>query len=354
MRGRSVFLVTAAALLCAGCNQTTAPAPVGNIEHVISPQASVDGTATSDGADLFRANTVSTDSDGAVTFHLVSGNLLCEMLSLAEVQVQPDGETLVQWQSGETICAKQGGAATGSHTVTSAGTSIEWDDPVFAVIVQESGDVVKVSQGFVRVQSEATGGSVLVGPGQQTIVNRGMDPIPSIPIELTVLEQGIFQEMDQWYEPPELGRPLQIEESGTLIRVFERESILVALDVSQETSDEDVAFVRDILDLLGQSWGVQSEIVMVGMTDLLRQPDLSEVDVVVSRRPPEEMSTIPFFQREGEELWVLAFREDSAFGGAMEDFLVGALMQGRYDEAYLRAFGTTPSYQEFEPLLFRP
>jgi hypothetical protein len=38
----------------------------------------------------------------------------------------------------------------------------------------------------------------------------------------------------------------------------------------------------------------------------------------------------------------------------MEDFLVGALMQGRYDEAYLRAFGTTPSYQEFEPLLFRP
>jgi hypothetical protein len=70
-------------------------------------------------------------------------------------------------------------------------------DPVFGLIVEEDQTAVKVTSGFVEVQSLVTDSQVAVRveSGQQTTVFRGMDPRPPEPITIDENEDEIFKRL---------------------------------------------------------------------------------------------------------------------------------------------------------------
>ena len=354
MKKRLAYLLFIAAILVGGCNNgVVTPPVVGSITHVGSPLAYVNDVETSDGASLFRGSTVSTDGSGSVSLGLHVKDFLCNLLSDSRLQVEPDGETVVSWIAGEAMCATSGGAGT-CHTLTANKTTVDLVDPVFAVIVRGADDTVKVSRGFVRVGSLATGGTVILGPGQQTVIAAGQSPLPPMPIELTVLEQQLFDELNPRFIAPEFGQPADFSKSVTLTRIFERGVILASVDVAQLQNEPAYWFAGQMLDLLAQAWGVKVDMRELRPEEAQQQMEASELDLLISPQAFDQLAGIPFFQEKGSGSWALLFLEDESFRHGLEAFLRVAIERTDYAGLYMEAFGESPSYQAFEEFLFRP
>ena len=354
MKAFALTLIAVVCLVLTSCNGTSTVSPtVGSVANVVNPSGYVNGATTSDGAILHEAARVSTDSGGQVTFKLnpapntsVDKHLQCTVLSSAEVQVRPSAGVYVKWWNGSTICATSGGGGT-SHSVTSNGTSVDWNDPVFEVSVGESEDVVKVQQGLVQVISESSPSPLVVGPGQQTIVPKGREPAPPSPIQMSDIEAKFFDQLAPIYPSPSLQPPSNTIDSEILSRIRDRQSIIVMVDQSAGLDEHEMQFIQVLVSKLAETWQVKP--VFVERAIRITQP---QVDVVITANPKDLPASVPLFEGDEGRIWSIAFSSDDTFRTTLEGFVRSSVVSGIYNESYLESFRRPPSYQPLASFLF--
>lgn len=347
-------LCALAIFLLAACDPTPAtPQTVGSITQISSPHAYVGGSQTSDGESLHATDNVSTDPSGNVSFDLDEKGTLCNMSVDSEVQVHPSSSVLINWVRGTTSCSTAGGGSTTVHTVTSNGTSVDWEDPVFQVVVSEKEDTVRVLNGFVQVRSAEVAGQVLLGPDQQTVVSPGQAPTEPEPVTLTEVELQLFEGLEQRYQVPELERPSDIGDSERLARVFEQRMLRVGYDGDQ-MGGQDLEFMRMMVGLLAETWQVQFELRAVSPEAAAKLIEAGELDLFVSPRAPETLTSQAFFEGADSVPLSLAYPADSEFRVALEGFLRASVEQKQYGNLYQQVYGRTPSYQPLEEIFLRP
>ena len=211
--------------------------------------------------------------------------------------------------------------------------------------------------GFVQVSSLETdsGLTVLVGPGQQSLVAPQTDPTAAEALreeELTSLEQEVIPELVEQVPAPSFGRP-EAGDSPALQSIFDRGSIVVGFDAKADVGDGAGAFIDSFMSFLGQGWKVEPVVRAVELDLGLAALEAGEVDVVVSPFLPEGTVSLPFFEDRTGQVWALAVHlGDEVFQQALADFLRASLQADEYGLRYRGAFdGAEPVYGSLGSLL---
>jgi hypothetical protein len=335
---------------------TTAPPSkaVGTVLQVILPVARVNEAQAFAGDRVPAGSTVSTDGVGSVDFGLEEKIDRCRLLNSSSVQVTPTGDVLLKYLQGTAWCVTDTDP-TFRMLADGQGTEIAVSDPVFGVTVEADHTVVSVASGFVEVSSRAVeGASVVVGPDQQSLIFPDQAPATPGPFAVDALppdEQTAVGTLLGGLPEPDFGPP-DPAGSPTLTRVFERETIVVAVDEGSIGDAGTGTFIETFVEFLAREWGVKPFVFYVPLDRALTGLAVGDVDVVVTPVPPPETGSLPFFQDQVETTWQMAFDgEDGVFRDALSDFLVAALQAGEYGTRYVDAFGVTPSYEPLRPLL---
>jgi len=198
------LLIVAAGWSWAACQPAVTPSPqnhpVGEVEQLAHPSATVGAGAANIGSPIFPGDVIRTDGTGQVRYRINPKVRWCDTHPSSELEVLPSGPDappLLRWNTGSSYCVTE--ATDGEvHLGISDYGEIRLSDPVFGVIVRGPRAVVKVTHGFVEVRSLKTNSGLVVtaGPMQQVVIGDQEDPLPPEPIVFDAGEREIFAELE--------------------------------------------------------------------------------------------------------------------------------------------------------------
>jgi len=323
---------------------------VGNVTDVLLPQAFLDGVKAHQGDSIRARQTLSTDDGGAADFSLNQKISSCRLLESSAVQIQPAG-ALLAFVRGTTYCWTT--ADQQLHKVTAGSAQLIMSDPVFGVTVQGGQVVIKVDVGVIKVSSPQTntGVSLVIGPGQFTVVPAGQNPqSPGRISDLNLPEEEmrVATAYSSLPPPPFLGRP-DAGSSALLARVFARGHLLAGVDqntLAEGTPERD--FVSRFLRFLGRHWKDSSghelgvDEVSLAPEDAPAALKEDKIDLFVST---ERGATPLFVDLQGRIFKLAVAMGDQGFRQAIRVFLQGDVQGGTYDNRYRSVFdGENPNY----------
>lgn len=365
LRNRSVALIAVVLVLAADCNSESggggggASVVGGSVMHVRLERAFVAGLRAADGDTIRKTDTVSTNSQGVVDFDIQDKVESCTAFNQSAVAVYPNSPSLIplmRFEEGRTWCNTDADATIEVQLEAGGRARLLLSDPVFGVEITGDQVVVRVMLGFVQVSSLETDGglTMLVGPGQQSVVAAQADPTAAAGFlveELTSLEQQVVPELVKQVPAPSFGPP-EAADSPALQSIFDRGSIVVGFDAKADVGDGAGAFIDSFMSFLGQGWEVEP-VVRAIEVDGLAALEAGDVDIVVSPSLPESTLSLPFFEDRAGQVWALAVRPgEEVFQQALADFLRASLRADEYGLRYRGAFdGAEPAYGSLDSLL---
>jgi hypothetical protein len=146
-----------------------------------------------DGNHLFSGNVICTTAQGLFKFNvtIASKGISCKVKSGSSLQLGLVGKWLLRYRGGTSRCRINGGKMAWLKTPYG---SLRTADPQFSITVRRKRTTIMVRHGVVRVFGR--GKSVVVGPNQQTTVQRGAPPAaPTSAPAPSAEEQRDFREL---------------------------------------------------------------------------------------------------------------------------------------------------------------
>jgi hypothetical protein len=268
------------------------------------------------------------------------------------VRIAPSREILIRFDSGSSRCVTTRGQR--RKYDTPQGTIVV-SDPLFGVDVSRKRTIVDVVYGFAEVRGRI-GRTVVVGPGQQTVVHRGRAASPPAPSSLPAGDPDV-EDLRSKLPRPTLKRPYL----GTSVPAgrIERQGLLVAYDPDVEDPRAE-RFVERFFEYLGSRWRVRAKVEEVAddkAAALLKQ---GQIDVWATPDAPQLRlrPLFPFLEDASGPKpwhpWYVVPRRDKYFDPAFRDFLIATLENGVYAKLYKAIYATTPPYRFFDSILFPP
>ena len=321
----AVLVLALSAGGCSGHDET-----VGRVTDVASKKVFVGSTEARVG-DAFPAKTrLATDGSGSVTFELDSGTG-CRTRPNSELQIAPDRQITINFQNGTAICWKDPNAK--EHKYLAGHTLVIARDPVFGVTVEGDESVIKVTHGFVELETTASQAPVVVGPGQQAVISPEQStPVPK-KIVLNRADERIAAEFEERLpdvkaEPP--GNLAEVAEDGVLV-----------LGMNPSVPDSVKTFARRLLSTI---WDVDARVVLLPEQELETGLRQGTVDILVAPKSAAPTdAAVPLFTR-GGTAWVLAISPDNAFEQALRKLVTSSLQTGEYGDLYADTFASQPTY----------
>jgi hypothetical protein len=316
------------ALLAAGCSSHDET--VGRVTDVASKKVFVGSTEARVG-DAFPAKTrLATDGSGSVTFEL-DGGTGCRTRPNSELQIAPDSQITINFQNGTAICWKDPNAK--EQKYLAGNTLVIAKDPVFGVTVEGDESVIKVTHGFVELETTASPAPVVVGPDQQAVIS----PQQSTPllkkIELNRADERIAAEFEE--RLPDV----KAEPPGNLAEVAEDGVLVLGMDPS--VPDSVKTFARRLLSTI---WDIGARVVLLPAQDLETSLRQGTVDILVAPKSAAPTdAAVPLFTR-GGTAWVLAISPDNTFEQALRKLVTSSLQTGEFGELYADTFASQPTY----------
>lgn len=340
-------------------------APAGKVTAVHDQHVTIDSSPAGDGDTVPTGATVASDSTGS--FDLSVGSTIHKCLTDHDsaLQVLPSPSVLIAWQHGASWCQKSGG--TQSRFGIGPGLIALMQDPVFAVRVGASGTVLKVQQGFVKVQGAT--GSVLVGPGQQMTAPPGGAPGPVVPLEADEQDNTNFGQLAGLTPAPAFARP-SAQGSAALARILRTGVLQVRFATPAPGGNPQAApFSRDFFDFLTRHWDLKldSSSASAGTaTSTSAAATTSSAAATGSTAPGSaagggaggdvrvEAQTganagTPLLS-DGSTVWRMV-AVDTGLQSALRGFLVAALGSGDYADLFTHDFGRPPTYDAVSGLV---
>lgn len=315
----AVLALAGSAGACGGSDET-----VGRVIDVNNKKVLVGSTEATDG-DAFPAKTrLATDRSGSVDFELDSGTG-CHTRPNSELRLEPDRRINIKFLDGTSVCWKKPDAE--EHKYLAGKTLVTAEDPVFGVTVNGDESVVRVTFGFVEVETTAAPEPVVVGPDQQAVVSP-RQPAPRVEeIELSPGDKRITDAFEEDPPKPETEPPGDLDE--------------IALGMAPSTPDAVKSFVRK---LIATTWDVDARVEVLPEQRLETSLRGGTVDIVLTPKPAAPTGeAVPLFTRRGTP-WVLAISPDSALEQALRKLVTVSLQTGEYGHLYAEAFASLPTY----------
>jgi hypothetical protein len=320
----------------------------GKVTAVHNQHVTIDRAPAGDGDTILTGGTVASDSTGS--FDLSVGSTLHKCLTDHDsaLQVLPTPSVLIAWQRGASWCQKSGGSL--AQFGVGPGLTAVMNDPVFAVRIDASGTVLKVEQGFVKLQS-TKGASVLVGPGQQSTTATGGAPGPAVPLQADEEDNTNFPPLIGLSPPPAFGRPSP-QGSAALARIL-KDGILRVRFVPpvRGAKPQTQQFSQDFFDFLTRHWDLKLDFSSLtaagsGSSTTASTPgsattSVAPGDVRVEPQTGTNAGT-PFFT-DGTTVWRIV-GVDAGLQTALRNFLVAALGSGDYATLFTQVFDQGPYY----------
>jgi hypothetical protein len=334
-------------------------AQAGKVTAVHDQHVTIGGAPAGDGDAVATGATVASDSTGSFDFSVGSTIHKCLTDHDSSLQLLPTPSVLIAWQKGASWCQKSGGDQ--AQFGIGPGLVAVMKDPVFAVRIDPSGTVLKVEQGFVRVQS-AKGASVLVGPGQQTSASPGGPPGPAVPLVADEKDNTNFPALNGLSPAPAFGRP-STAGSDALARIFRTGALRVSFVAPPRgANSQTVQFSSDFFNFLTQHWDLKLQFSTASGTATTtssspRPPGTASTAGPGSNPGASSTAAVPDVRVEvqtainvgttllsdGTTIWRMV-GVDAGLQTALRNFLVAALGSGDYANLYSQDFGRPPSY----------
>ncbi|HEY2301286.1 MAG TPA: hypothetical protein VGH66_05310 [Acidimicrobiales bacterium] len=369
---QSTISTTASGAVTSAVGATTATgaarrAQAGKVTAVHDQHVTIAGAPAGDGDSVATGATVASDSTGSFDFSVGSTIHKCLTDHDSSLQLLPTPSVLIAWQKGASWCQKSGGDQ--AEFGIGPGLVAVMKDPVFAVRVDPSGTVLKVEQGFVRVQS-AKGASVLVGPGQQTSASPGGAPGPAVPLVADEKDNTNFPALNGLSPAPAFGRP-SAAGSAALARIFRTGAMRVSFVApARGANSQTVQFSSDFFSFLTQHWDLKlqfstasgsatttSSSTRLPGTATTAGPGTVSTAAGGSNAGTSSTAAVPDVRVEvqtatnvgtpllsdGTTIWRMV-GVDAGLQTGLRNFLVAALGSGDYANLYSQDFGRPPSY----------
>jgi hypothetical protein len=325
------------------------------VTAVHDQHVTIDSAPAGDGDTILTGATVASDSTGS--FDLSVGSTIHKCLTDHDsaLQILPTPSVLIAWQHGASWCQKSGGNQT--QFGVGPGLVAVMNDPVFAVRIDASGTLLKVEQGFVKVES-TKGGSVLVGPGQQTSAAPDGPPGPAVPLVADEKDNTNFPALTGLSPAPAFGRPSP-QGSASLARMLQ-DGVLRVRFVAPPAPNirgakpQTVQFSQDFFAFLTRHWDIKLDfsttsatgttstaVATTGSSSSAPPATGAASDVRIEPQTASNAGT-PLLS-DGATIWRIV-GADSGLQKALQTFLVAALGTGDYATLFLQDFDRAPSY----------
>lgn len=344
---RVVAVATAVVMLIGACNDDDGPmsAKAGTVASA-SPLTEQNGAEVFGGEDLLEEADLTTDSSGESDFEVVVGPTNCSMGPSSGVEILP----------GDSNVALTVKIAPTSHPLTCAVKSktdvsynvgddvvVSTSDPVFSMSLERDTVVVKSYFGFLAVTSVSTQQSVVVGPGQQTVVGSGLPPGPVAAVEPTEFEQEKLPRLFEFVEPVDVPA-VDVDASTVLSRVFETSVFLIAVDEAALAQSEIGEFLFTLESFLASRLEVDVAFEVVDRAGAIELVAEGSFHGVLTPEPYPETDRAPLFVDARGLVWEVNVLGDPAFGDVFPEVLAAVAADGEYGNLIREFFGRSPDY----------
>lgn len=340
-------------------SETCSSARAGKVIKVVHTTTTLNQKYVSGPRKISSGDRLATKKHAEVIFCL-SPDVNCTLHQKGFVRVKPPHTTLLmrfargRMSCGTTLALNP---PLKKKILTAAGATLHVDDPLFVVNTNAVSTVVKVVAGVVVVGSD--GALAFVGPGQKVSIKAGDvpgSPQPLGPNDLNAAERRDVKRLTPKLPKPDYSRP-PIGNSSTLGRIYSRGAIELGIDTSTQAAKDGFTFAAGYFGFLAGHWKLATS--TRGMDSVSAENRLcgGAVDVYATPNPDAVRVNpwrMPFFEDRSGNVWYLVGLDDNTFRLDLRAFLIGTLQAGDYGKIYSEAFGATPSYAIFDPLLSGP
>ena len=283
---------------------------VGTVTGIVPVGGQVAGAAAFEGQAVGRQDAISTEANGKIIFSLGQLVPFCQVETASEVQVQPNGGTLVEVRKGTALCRT---STNGQLKQFVAGnTVLTAADPVFLVGWDGQTATVQVAQGYVRIKSDE--GTAVVGANQQAQTGPGgfgVGPWEPASIEDNQTRAAAATQLDQALgDQPRVRYPgLDASQSPILAAAQRAGGLVVGVEEKRIET-----FTQELLGNMGALWKVPVS-VQAG----------NRGGIVVTSSPPRGSDAIALVELNGTTFFAVPSGDDPALAKAMRGFLAASL-----------------------------
>jgi hypothetical protein len=363
----------AAALAIGGASSPASPPPcghkptgvtVGRVTVIASSQVWRNKEQlTTAPRHLRSSDTLCTDMNGQFDMHLWKTKASdCTVRSVpgsnARLVLYPKGEpkTIAHFYGGLNVCTTSKEAISVDFTIGPPGpsmTRVRTSDPTFAVTYDGDTATVKVQTGVIAVlDPHGQKPALLVGPGEQVAVHKGVIPLTKQPVSFTPEENAALGRIRPFVPTYDFGPPSPAG-SPTLARMTKRGKLHVG--VESGISGPMNAFATKFLDFLARSWKVNLTTTTINAGSAPKLLESGSIDLAVAvSAPASGPIVVPFAVDPKKTAWTLVPPDDPVYATALRRFLTNAIQAGDYADAYRAAFAQNPPYYTLRKLVIKP
>jgi hypothetical protein len=232
-------------------------------------------------------------------------------------------------------------------------TKVKTSDPTFAVSYAADTATVKVLNGVVAVRDPQGLNELLVGPGEQVAVPKGVIPLTKQTVSFTPQENAALVRIRPFIPTYTFGPP-NPGASPTLARVTN--SGVLHVGTESATSGPMHAFAVDFLDFLARSWKVRASTTTISPGSASKLLGSGSIDLAVAVNAPANGTIVVPLAVDPKTTtsWTLVLPDDAVYAAAVRRFLSDAINSGKYADAYRAAFAQNPPCFTLRKIVIKP
>lgn len=291
------------------------------------------------------------------TVHATQKTVSCKVKSHSSLQLGPRYNWLVIYRTGKSRCQINGDKLRWLKTPDAL---VRTGDPQFTIDISHQQTTLTVRQGILRVTGiqgvhalTDPAATVIVGPGQQTTVHRGLDPaIPAAAPPETPDEQQDYAQLPKsetnFSAPPIQGSPaLQriLGKNSSIVYGFDPKTVI------KSVSD----FASNFAGFQASSWKVNlHSLEPVPPATAIKDLQIGKLDTYLTRSLGLfGVTYLPLLTDPAGTTWYLVIRSgDKPFYDALRHFVISTIDSGFYDSLYRKIFDAAPRYDALRGLFF--